>query len=216
MKRIVFYTLMLVAFSNNITAQNFRFKPLVGGTNTISKFTRLPKIDEHENILFSMLLANGWTGEPEWIYATDSTELLYRADYKYLYDTNTHRLKIEKADMDSLRTLVRLAILTTSYFDAKDYCTSSDDTIYLCECLDCPSLVLMYNYRWAMAEGACNDGVGSRCDGPVRPFFCVFKRVKEAIRKGDIFLFKSELPHIYKLSAIFRSYFPKSDIKLWW
>ena len=47
---------MLVAFSN-INAQNFRFKPLVGGTNTISKFTRLPKIDEHENILFSMLLA---------------------------------------------------------------------------------------------------------------------------------------------------------------
>ena len=214
MKRIVFYILMLVAFSN-INAQNFRFKPLVGGTNTISKFTRLPKIDEHENILFSMLLANGWTGEPEWIYATDSTELLYKADYKYLYDTNTHRLKIEKADMDSLRTLVRLAILTTSYFDAKDYCTSSDDTIYLCEGIDCPSLVLMYNYRWAMAEGACiKDDI--LCDGPIRPFFCVFKRVKEAIRKGDINLFKSELPRIYKLATIFRSYFPKRDIKLWW
>lgn len=215
MKRIVFYTLMLMAFSN-ITAQNFRFKPLHGGMSTLSVYTRLPKIDANDRFLFSMLLASGWTGEPEWIYATDSTELLYRADYKYLYDTNTHRLKIEQADMDSLRTLVRLAIFTTSYFDAKDYCTSSDDTIYLCECLDCPSLVLMYNYRWAMAEGACNDGVGYRCDGPIRPFFCVFEKVKEAIRKGDINLFKSELPRIYKLATIFRSYFPKSDIKLWW
>lgn len=215
MKRIVFYILMLVAFSN-INAQNFRFKPLVGGTNTISKFTRLPKIDEHENILFSMLLANGWTGEPEWIYATDSTELLYKADYKYLYDTNTHRLKIEKADMDSLRTLVRLAILTSSFFDYENFCMSNDDTIYFCGCCDCPSLVLMYNYRWAMAEGACNDGVGSRCDGPIRPFFCVFEKVKEAIRKEDINLFKSELPRIYKLATIFRSYFPKRDIKLRW
>ena len=205
---------MLVAFSN-INAQNFRFKPLVGGTNTISKFTRFPKIDEHENILLSMLLANGWTGEPEWIYATDSTELLYKADYKYLYDTNTHRLKIEKADMDSLRTLVRLAILTSSFFDYENFCMSNDDTIYFCGCCDCPSLVLMYNYRWAMAEGACIED-DFLCDGPIRPFFCVFKRVKEAIRKGDINLFKSELPRIYKLATIFRSYFPKRDIKLWW
>lgn len=173
---------MLVAFSN-INAQNFRFKPLVGGTNTISKFTRLPKIDEHENILFSMLLANGWTGEPEWIYATDSTELLYKADYKYLYDTNTHRLKIEQADMDSLRTLVRLAILTSSFFDYENFCMSNDDTIYFCGCCDCPSLVLMYNYRWAMAEGACNDGVGSRCDGPIRPFFAYSKRLKKLYEK---------------------------------
>lgn len=205
---------MLVAFSN-INAQNFRFKPLVGGTNTISKFTRLPKIDEHENILFSMLLANGWTGEPEWIYATDSTELLYKADYKYLYDTNTHRLKIEKADMDSLRTLVRLAILTSSFFDYENFCMSNDDTIYFCGCCDCPSLVLMYNYRWAMAEGACIED-DFPCDGPIRPFFCVFEKVKEAIRKEDINLFKSELPRIYKLATIFRSYFPKRDIKLWW
>ncbi len=214
MKRIVFYILMLVAFSN-INAQNFRFKPLVGGTNTISKFTRLPKIDEHENILFSMLLANGWTGEPEWIYATDSTELLYKADYKYLYDTNTHRLKIEKADMDSLRTLVRLAILTSSFFDYENFCMSNDDTIYFCGCCDCPSFVLMYNYRWAMAEGACIED-DFLCDGPIRPFFCVFEKVKEAIRKEDINLFKSELPRIYKLATIFRSYFPKRDIKLWW
>ena len=214
MKRIVFYILMLVAFSN-INAQNFRFKPLVGGTNTISKFTRLPKIDEHENILFSMLLANGWTGEPEWIYATDSTELLYKADYKYLYDTNNHRLKIEKADMDSLRTLVRLAILTSSFFDYENFCMSNDDTIYFCGCCDCPSLVLMYNYRWAMAEGACIED-DFLCDGPIRPFFCVFEKVKEAIRKEDINLFKSELPRIYKLATIFRSYFPKRDIKLWW
>ena len=205
---------MLVAFSN-INAQNFRFKPLVGGTNTISKFTRLPKIDEHENILFSMLLANGWTGEPEWIYATDSTELLYKADYKYLYDTNNHRLKIEKADMDSLRTLVRLAILTSSFFDYENFCMSNDDTIYFCGCCDCPSLVLMYNYRWAMAEGACIED-DFLCDGPIRPFFCVFEKVKEAIRKEDINLFKSELPRIYKLATIFRSYFPKRDIKLWW
>ena len=205
---------MLVAFSN-INAQNFRFKPLVGGTNTISKFTRLPKIDEHENILFSMLLANGWTGEPEWIYATDSTELLYKADYKYLYDTNNHRLKIEKADMDSLRTLVRLAILTSSFFDYENFCMSNDDTIYFCGCCDCPSLVLMYNYRWAMAEGACIED-DFLCDGSIRPFFCVFEKVKEAIRKEDINLFKSELPRIYKLATIFRSYFPKRDIKLWW
>ena len=214
MKRIVFYTLMLMAFSN-ITAQNFRFKPLHGGMSTLSVYTRLPKIDANDRFLFSMLLANGWTGEPEWIYATDSTELLYKADYKYLYDTNNHHLKIEKADMDSLRTLVRLAILTSSFFDYEDFCMSNDDTIYFCGCCDCPSLVLMYNYRWAMAEGACIED-DFLCDGPIRPFFCVFEKVKEAIRKEDINLFKSELPRIYKLATIFRSYFPKRDIKLWW
>lgn len=126
-------------------------------------------------------------------------------------DTNIHRLKIEKADMDSLLSMVHWAVATSSFFDVEDYCVMPD-TLWMGACMDCGTMVLQYAWRWALSDDLTHDRKTN-----VGNLNIIFRNIRKAILEDNIDKFKAELPYIYTLAATFRNYAPKSKNRLlWW
>lgn len=209
MKKILLLCAALLAFAASAGAQNNRLEPLSGTPSFhIAEYTEMPT---QEPVLFSMLMRMGWTNQPLWIYATDSTELILKARWEPFMDTNIHRLKIEKADMDSLLSMIHSAVATSSFFDVEDYC-KMPDTLWAGYCMDCGTMVLQYAWRWAISDGLTHNRKTN-----VGNLSVIFDNIREAILKDNIDKFKAELPYIYDLAATFRSYYPKTKLRLlWW
>ena len=209
MKKILLLCAALLALAASAGAQNNRLEPLSGIPSFhIAEYTEMPT---QEPVLFSMLMRMGWTNQPLWIYATDSTELILKARWEPLMDTNIQRLKIEKADMDSLLSMIHSAVATSSFFDVEDYC-KMPDTLWAGNCMDCGTMVLQYAWRWAISDGLTHNRKTN-----VGNLSVIFDNIREAILKDNIDKFKAELPYIYDLAATFRSYYPKTKLRLlWW
>lgn len=207
-KKMMLYAAMLVITATAV-AQNKRLEPLHGIPSAhLAWYTEMPT---QEQVLFSMLTRHGWTNQPLWIYATDSTELILKARMEPLLDTNIHRLKIETSDMDSLLSLIHWAVATASYFDVEDYC-NIPDTGLATSCMDCGTMVLQYKWRWALSEDLTHDRKTN-----VGNLDVIFRNIRKAILENNIDKFKAELPYIYALAETFRSYAPKAKYKLlWW
>lgn len=208
MKKTLMLCAVLIALTT-ASAQNNRLEPLHGIPSAhIAWYTEMPT---KEPVLFSMLLRMGWTNQPLWIYATDSTELIMKARWEPLMDTNNHRLKIEKADMDSLLSMIHWAVATSSFFDVEDYCMMPD-TLWAGTCNDCGTMVLQYKWRWALSE----DLIPVRKTN-VGTLYIIFENIRKSILENNIEMFRAELPYIYKLATIFRSYYPKTKLQvIWW
>ena len=209
MKKILMLCAAMVVMGFCASAQNNRLEPLHGVPSAhIAWYTEMPT---QEPVLFSMLTRMGWTNQPLWIYATDSTELILKARWEPLMDTNIHRLKIEKADMDSLLSMVHWAVATSSFFDVEDYCVMPD-TLWMRACMDCGTMVLQYAWRWALSDDLTHDRKTN-----VGNLNIIFRNIRKAILEDNIDKFKAELPYIYTLAATFRNYAPKSKNRLlWW
>lgn len=194
------------------TAQNYRLTPLDGIPSAhIARYTEMPT---QEPVLFSWLIRRGWTDKPKWIYATDSTELVFyniSDESGCSHDTTILRLHIDKADMDSLLSMIHSAVATVSYFDLGDFC-NIPDTIFYAGCMDCGTMVLQYKWRWAVTSDLSFHREYNSGNLNV-----LFENIQKAIQNGDENILKAELPYIYKLAARFRSYYPKTNMEmLWW
>lgn len=78
--------------------------------------------------------------------------------------------------------------------------------------MDCGTMVLQYAWRWAISDDLTHNRKTN-----VGNLSVIFDNIREAILKDNIDKFKAELPYIYDLAATFRSYYPKTEIKLlWW
>lgn len=212
MKKDIILCLAVLCLITAATAQNYRLEPLHGIPSAhIARYTEMPT---QEPVLFSWLIRRGWTDKPKWIYATDSTELVFyniSDEYGSSQDTTTFRLHIDKADMDSLLSMIHSAVATVSYFDLGDFC-NIPDTILYSGCMDCGTMVLQYKWRWAVTSD-----LSFHRETNAENLNALFENIQKAIQEGDKSILKAELPYIYKLAATFRSYYPKTNIKmLWW
>lgn len=210
MRKTILLCMVIFCLTGTVSAQCYRLEPLDGTpTYHLPLYTEMPT---QEPVLFSWLFRGGWTGEPTWNYATDSTELLLKeVTYRCNYDTCTYRMRIERADMDSLLSMIHSAVATVSYFDFGDFCDIPDSNTYS-KCMDCGTMVLQYRWRWAVTNDLIHDR--STNAGNLK---MIFRNIEKAIRDGDEQGFKAELPYIYDLAATFRSYYPKTnERKLWW
>lgn len=73
-------------------------------------------------------------------------------------------------------------------------------------------MILMYHWRWAMV-----DGVTDNRNYNTGNLYAIFLRIQKSVTENDVTILKTELPYIYDLAATFRSYYPKTKIRLiWW
>lgn len=208
MKKVLLLCAALLAIAISAGAQTQRLEPLAGTPSwNLYLYTEMPTT---EPVLFSWLYRRGWTNEPIWIYATDSTELALKAVTYGCnnHDTSIYRIRIERADMDSLLSMIHSAVASVSYFDIGDFCNIPDS--FDCSgCMDCGTLILQYKWRWAVTIDPIDDRRTNAGNLSV-----IFQNIEKAIRDGDEQVFKAELPYIYNLAAIFRSYYPKTKLEL--